>query len=185
MTAQLIDTQTGAHIWADRFDRKMADKSSSRTRSSVRSSPRPGGYGVIEMTQGKSAAKEPDEKRAYDYLRPRDDVGVQSRKTFRSARDMLLQAIALDPVNARARRNSAYLAVIGWVFRFDETRAATGDHRAGDQSGSTGPFRRTRAHGGSNRVLFQQNSSICSSEKPSRRWRLPHMTARSWRFSGT
>jgi adenylate cyclase len=25
ITAQLIDTQTGAHIWADRFDRKMAD----------------------------------------------------------------------------------------------------------------------------------------------------------------
>ena len=31
------------------------------------------------------------------------------------------QAIALDPVNARARRELAYLAVIGWVFRFDET----------------------------------------------------------------
>ena len=25
VTAQLIDTQTGAHIWADRFDREMAD----------------------------------------------------------------------------------------------------------------------------------------------------------------
>src|SRR6478752_7434401 len=34
---------------------------------------------------------------------------------------MLLQAIALDPLNARARRELAYLAVIGWVFRFDKT----------------------------------------------------------------
>ena len=25
VTAQLIDAETGAHIWADRFDRKMAD----------------------------------------------------------------------------------------------------------------------------------------------------------------
>ena len=31
------------------------------------------------------------------------------------------QAIALDPENARARRELAYLAVIGWVFRFDKT----------------------------------------------------------------
>jgi tetratricopeptide (TPR) repeat protein len=44
-----------------------------------------------------------------------------NRETFRSARDMLLQAIALDPLNARARRELAYLAVIGSVFRFDET----------------------------------------------------------------
>ena len=34
---------------------------------------------------------------------------------------MLRQAIALDPLNARARRELDYLAVIGWVFRFDKT----------------------------------------------------------------
>ena len=34
---------------------------------------------------------------------------------------MLRQAIALDPLNARARRELAYLAVIGLVYRFDET----------------------------------------------------------------
>ena len=125
ITAQLIDTQTGAHIWADRFDRKMADiflvqdEIVSQIVAKIA-----GGYGVIEITEGKSAAhKSPEEIRAYDLvLRAHDAMMWEwNRETFRSARDMLLQAIALDPLNARARRELAYLAVIGWVFRFDET----------------------------------------------------------------
>ena len=125
IAAQLIDTQTGAHIWADRFDRKMADiflvqdEIVSQIVAKIA-----GGYGVIEITEGKSAAhKSPDEIRAYDLvLRAHDAMMWEwNRETFRSARDMLLQAIALDPLNARARRELAYLAVIGWVFRFDET----------------------------------------------------------------
>ena len=125
ITAQLIDTQTGAHIWADRFDRKMADiflvqdEIVSQIVAKIA-----GGYGVIEITEGKSAAhKSPEEIQAYDLILRAHDVMMWewNRKTFRSARDMLLQAIALDPVNARARRELAYLAVIGWVFRFDET----------------------------------------------------------------
>jgi len=125
ITAQLIDTQTGAHIWADRFDRKMADiflvqdEIVSQIVAKIA-----GGYGVIKITEGKSAAhKSAEEIRAYDLvLRAHDAMMWEwNRETFRSARDTLLQAIALDPVNARARRELAYLAVIGWVFRFDET----------------------------------------------------------------
>ena len=44
-----------------------------------------------------------------------------SHETFSAAKELLRQAIALDPLNARARRELAYLAVIGWVFRFDKT----------------------------------------------------------------
>ena len=43
-------------------------------------------------------------------------------ETFRVARGFLQQAIALDPANAQARRELAWLSVIGWVFRLDETR---------------------------------------------------------------
>ena len=38
--AQLIETQTGANVWADRFDREWPMSFSSRMRSSARSSPR-------------------------------------------------------------------------------------------------------------------------------------------------
>jgi adenylate cyclase len=125
ITAQLIDTQTGAHIWADRFDRKMADiflvqdEIVSQIVAKIA-----GGYGVIEITEGKSAAhKSPEEIRAYDLvLRAHDAIMWEwNRETFGAAKELLRQAIALDPVNARARRELAYLAVIGWVFRFDET----------------------------------------------------------------
>jgi TolB-like protein len=125
ITAQLIDTQTGAHIWADRFDRKMADiflvqdEIVSQIVAKIA-----GGYGVIEITEGKSAAhKSPEEIRAYDLvLRAHDAIMWEwNRETFGAAKELLRQAIALDPLNARARRELAYLAVIGWVFRFDET----------------------------------------------------------------
>ena len=74
--------------------------------------------------EAKSAArKSPEEIQAYELvLRAHDVMMVEwSRETFRSAKAMLLQAIGLDPLNARARRELAWLAAIGWVFRFDET----------------------------------------------------------------
>ena len=43
-----------------------------------------------------------------------------NRANFRSAKEMLRQEIALDPANARARREIAWLAIWGWVLRFDD-----------------------------------------------------------------
>ena len=40
ITAQLNDVATGSHIWAERYDRALADDLQSRTRSPRRSSPR-------------------------------------------------------------------------------------------------------------------------------------------------
>ena len=125
VTAQLIDTQTGAHIWADRFDRKMADiflvqdEIVSQIVAKIA-----GNFGVIDINEARSATrKNPDEIRAYDLvLRAQDVMRPEwSHETFSAAKELLRQAIALDPLNARARRELAYLAVIGWVFRFDKT----------------------------------------------------------------
>ena len=122
--AQLIETQTGAHVWADRFDREMADvflvqdEIVSQIVAKVA-----GGYGVIEITETKSAAhKSPEEIRAYDLVLRAHGVMMWewNRANYRSAKELLLQAIALDPLNARAHREFAYLATIGRVFRFDD-----------------------------------------------------------------
>ena len=124
VTAQLIDTETGAHVWADQFDREMADiflvqdEIVSKIVAKIS-----GNYGVIDLTEARSATrKNPDQLQAYDLvLRAQDVMRPEwSRKTFATAKAMLRQAIALDPLNARARRELAYLAAIGWVFRFDE-----------------------------------------------------------------
>ena len=125
VTAQLIDTGTGAHIWANRYDREMADiflvqdEIVSQIVTKIA-----GNYGVIEITEARSATrKNPEEIQAYDLvLRAQDVMRPEwSHKTFSAAKELLRQAIALDPLNARARRELAYLAVIGWVFRFDKT----------------------------------------------------------------
>ncbi len=124
VTAQLIDTGTGTHVWADRYDRDLADiflvqdEIVSKIVAEI-----VGGYGVIDIAEGKSATrKSPDEIQAYDLVLRASDVmrPEWSRNTFRTAKEMLRQAIALDPSNARARRELAYLAAIGGVFRFDE-----------------------------------------------------------------
>ena len=124
VTAQLIDTETGTQIWADRFDRKMADiflvqdEIVSQIVAKIA-----GNYGVIEITEAKSTTrKNPREIQAYDFILRAQDVmrPEWSHKTFNAAKELLRQAIALDPLNARARRELAYLAVIGWVFRFDD-----------------------------------------------------------------
>ena len=123
--AQLIETQTGAHVWADRFDREMADVSLVQDEIVSQIVAKiAGNFGVIDINEARSATrKSPDEIQAYDLvLRAQAVMRPEwSHETFSTAKELLRQAIALDPLNARARRELAYLAVIGWVFRFDKT----------------------------------------------------------------
>ena len=125
VTAQLIDTETGTHIWADRYDRDMADVFLVQDEIVNQIVARiAGGYGVIESTEAKSAArKSSDQIQAYDLvLRARNAMQWNwTAATFSAARDFLRQAIALDPSNAQARRELAWLTLVGWIFRFDET----------------------------------------------------------------
>jgi TolB-like protein len=70
VTAQLIDTNTGSHIWADRYDREMADvilvqdEIVNQIVAKIA-----GSYGAIERTEANSAArKSPEQIRAYDLV---------------------------------------------------------------------------------------------------------------------
>src|SRR4029077_4950587 len=121
----LIDADTGTHIWADRYDRDLADlflvqdEIVNQIVAKIA-----GSYGAIERSEAKSAArKSPEQIQAYDLvLRARDAIWFEwTRDTFRQAEDLLRQAIVLDPTNAQARRELAWFGVMGWVFRLDET----------------------------------------------------------------
>ena len=125
VAAQLIDTETGTHIWADRYDREMADvffvqdEIVNQIVAKIA-----GSYGAIERAEVNSAArKSPEQIRAYDLvLRARGAIQFEwTRDTFREAEELLRQAIVLDPTNAQARRELAWFGVMGWVFRLDET----------------------------------------------------------------
>ena len=131
VTAQLIDTQTGSNVWADRFDRKLADiflvqdEIVSQIVAEIA-----GSYGAVERNESKAAArKSPEEIRAYDLvLRAREATQWDwTSETFGAARRALQQAVALDPTNAQARRQLAWLGLVGWIFRVDATPTAPRD----------------------------------------------------------
>lgn len=125
VTAQLIDTTTGAHVWTDRFDRGMADIFLIQDEIVSQIFARIAGfYGVIETTEARSATrKSPEEIQAYDLvLRAREVMQWDwSSANISLAKTILLEAVALDPTNAQARCELAWLAVIGRAFRYDKT----------------------------------------------------------------
>lgn len=127
VTAQLIDAATGTHLWADRYDREMADVFLVQDEIVNQIAAKiAGSYGVIARNEAKvSARKSPEQIQAYDLvLKAREILQWDwTSDNFRAARDALNQAAALDPANARARRELAWLAVMGWIFRLDETPA--------------------------------------------------------------
>ena len=123
ITAQLIDAETGAHIWADKFDRKMADiflvqdEIVGQIVGKIA-----GGFGAIEKTEVSSIARQsPDQIQSYDLvLRAHDQMYLWTHESFGKARELLRQAIAVDPESARARREIAWLAVVGLISGLDK-----------------------------------------------------------------
>ena len=82
--AQLIETQTGAHIWADRFDREMADVSLVQDEIVSQIVAKiAGNFGVIDINEARSATRK--KRRRNSGLRPcsarpsRDATGVEPR----------------------------------------------------------------------------------------------------------
>jgi adenylate cyclase len=102
ITGQLIDTATGAHIWADRFDGALDDifELQDRVASNV--------VGAIEPRLRRSeierAARKPTESLdAYDlYLRALAEYHKFTAEGMRQALPLLRRALAIDPAYAPA-----------------------------------------------------------------------------------
>ena len=103
ITAQLIDAATGAHLWAERFDRNMSDLFEVQDDITSR---------IVEALKiTMSPSKRPASRqrhRQYRCLRllpsraRSDRDQTQSREVFEQARDFLLRAIELDGDYAQA-----------------------------------------------------------------------------------
>src|SRR5262249_23743321 len=100
--AQLIDGTTGGHLWAERYDRDLADIFAVQdevTREIVAAL-------AVKLTKGERhrlAHKGTDNLDAYDhYLRGRQLVFQRSRKGVEEAPPLLERAIDLDPAFAQA-----------------------------------------------------------------------------------
>ena len=114
ITAQLIEAKTGAHLWAERYDRElddifqMQDEIAQRVVANL--APRIEHEGIDVAKR-----KPPEDMRAYDYyLRAKALFGwPRDGADLRQGRNHADQAIAIDPTYARAYAQKAFSYTLG------------------------------------------------------------------------
>jgi adenylate cyclase len=108
ITGQLIDTATGAHIWADRFDGALDDifELQDQMASHVVGAIEP----KLQLSEIERATRKPTASLdAYDlYLRSLAKLHEYSEESMREAIALLKRALAIDPSYSPAA------AMIGW-----------------------------------------------------------------------
>ncbi len=125
ITAQLLEAETGAHLWADKYDGALEDVFDLQDQITDRV------VGIVEpsLRQSeieRSRRKRPENLDAYDlYLRALPHVAAQMPADAKIARSLLDEALRLDPDYAAAH------AHIAWCYElcfarggFDETDKA-------------------------------------------------------------
>jgi adenylate cyclase len=120
VNAQLIDGETGAHLWADRFDEdvadlfKLQDQIVARLAISLR-------YALTSAEAKKGArSNNPDvvdlTMQGWSLLRPPND----DRESVKKARGLFDQALQIDPDDANALAGSAQTYVIDSIYGWGE-----------------------------------------------------------------
>ncbi|HMA72597.1 MAG TPA: adenylate/guanylate cyclase domain-containing protein [Xanthobacteraceae bacterium] len=118
ITAQLIEAATGHHLWADRYDRELADVFAVQDEI-ARSITGAIGPGIIAAEIRQAQRKDPDQLDAWDRtVRAHWHVRRFTREDLAEARRLLTEAISLDPANSMAYADLAFArhfeAVFGW-----------------------------------------------------------------------
>ena len=119
ITAQLIDAETGAHLWADRFDGSLEDVFDLQDKVAISVA------GVIEPAlqaaeTRRTADRPTNDLTAYDlYLRARATNSPQTKERTLEALGLLNQAIAIDrhygPALVWAAHCQIRLDINGWT----------------------------------------------------------------------
>ena len=104
VTAQLIDVESGVHVWAEKWDRPAADVFVVQTEIVQQAVNRLGGSGVIMEAENRAAErKRPQSLSAYEkYLLGRDRILKPTKERLEEAVALFKQAINDDPMMARA-----------------------------------------------------------------------------------
>ena len=108
ITAQLIEAETGAHLWADKFDGALEDVFDLQDRITDQV------VGIVEPSLQRSEIersrrKRPENLDAYDlYLRALPYVAAQMPEHARTALPFLEEAVRLDPGYAAAHAHLAW-----------------------------------------------------------------------------
>jgi TolB-like protein len=131
ITGQLVDTSTGTHIWADRFDGALEDIFDLQDQLSTMIvgaiSPK------LEKAEIERAARKPtDSLHAYDYyLRAMASFHRGSRKSLGQALELFKKTIEIDPDFASAYAMAAWCySVHLWFWRAGREEASEAERLA-------------------------------------------------------
>jgi tetratricopeptide (TPR) repeat protein len=125
---QLIDAETGAHLWAERFDKPVADLFDNMQDEIVARLANALGHELVRAEAQKSARS--SNLDAIDLMMRGWAVLWQpvTKETTASARDYFERAIKIDPQNAEAMVGLAHArvraTVYGWTNTGEDTYAA-------------------------------------------------------------
>ena len=124
ITAQLIDAVTGAHRWAERYDRELEDVFAvqdevARTIVAILAAH------VNKAEVERTLLKPPATWQAYDFFMRASDICTAVRSSFNvadlyEARRLLERSISLDPNYARAYATLSHTHLLAWIFPLDE-----------------------------------------------------------------
>lgn len=116
VTAQLIDGNSGGHIWAERYDRELADIFAVQddvTEQIVRALE----LRLIDANRAPSSRAETDNPEAYDcVLRGREQYRLFTKDGNAAARRLYERAIGLDPRYAEAHAGLAETYLHDWFL---------------------------------------------------------------------
>ena len=131
ITAQLIDAETGHHLWADRYDRELADVFAVQDEiaQSITGAIAPG---IISAEIRHAQRKDPSQLDAWDRtVRAHWHIRRFTQPDLAEARRLLDEAIVLDPTNSMAFSDLAFArhfeAVFGWGDGPAESHAGLGE----------------------------------------------------------
>ena len=130
ITAQLIDAATGHHLWADRYDRDLADVFAVQDEI-ARTIIGELAPGIIAAEMQQARRKDASQLDAWDRtMRAHWHIRRFTREDLAEARRLLEQAIALDPANAVAFGDLSFAlhfeAVFGWADDLAQAVARSG-----------------------------------------------------------
>jgi TolB-like protein/DNA-binding winged helix-turn-helix (wHTH) protein/Tfp pilus assembly protein PilF len=123
ITVQLVDAETGFHLWSERFDRRLSDIFEIQEEIAGAIAER------LKVTLQSVDTRPTANVEAYElYLRGRYDLHQRSPTTLRAAIKSFEQSLKLDPNNARAFAGLAdcyaILSYYGWMPTGEARRRA-------------------------------------------------------------
>ena len=122
ITAQLIDAETGGHLWADRFDRGLSDvfavqdEVTRRIVDALKIKLSPSEVAMLD------AVKTTNSKAHDSFLLGREVLWgtIRNRDVFERSTDLFAQAIAEDPSYGEPYAGLAMAQVLNWQFHWTD-----------------------------------------------------------------